>query len=160
MPSFDVVSEIDLHEVTNAVDQASREVGTRFDFKGTDSRFEQEAHEIRMTSQSEFQLEQMLDVLRGKMAKRGIDVQSMEVAEPEASGKTVRQKITMRHGIDAEMARKIVRSIKDSKLKVQASIQGDKVRVTGKKRDDLQEAIAILRQSEVGLPLQFNNFRD
>lgn len=160
MPSFDVVSEVDMHEVTNAVDQANREVATRFDFKGTDSAFEQQEAVVTLRSGSEFQLKQMLDILYAKLAKRGIDIACAEVADPEVAGKEARQRVTLRQGIDSELARRMVRLIKDSKLKVQASVQGEKVRIAGKKRDDLQQAIAVLRGAELGLPLQFNNFRD
>ena len=160
MPSFDVVSEVDMQEVTNAVDQANREVRTRFDFKGTDSSYSREDAAITMKSESEFQLKQMLDILQGKLNKRGIDIACLAVAEPELAGKEARQVVTIRQGLETELSRKIVKMIKDSKTKVQAAIQGDKVRVTGKKRDDLQEVIAMLRKEKLELPLQYNNFRD
>ena len=160
MPSFDVVSEIDMHETTNAVDQANREVGNRFDFKGTDSRYVLEDTQITLYSQSDFQLRQMLDILQSKLSKRGIDIACLKIEDPEISGKTARQRITLRHGIDQETARGIIRLIKDSKLKVQAAVQGDKLRITGKKRDDLQAVIALLRANPVDLPLQYVNFRD
>ena len=160
MPSFDVVSEVDHHEVANAVDQANREVGTRFDFKGSDSSFELKENVITMRTGSEFQLEQMLDVLHSKLSKRGIDLECVEAGEPEIMAKTATRDVTIREGIDTELARKIVKRIKEAKMKVQASIQGDQVRVTGKKRDDLQTAIAFLKEAELGLPLQFKNFRD
>jgi cyclic-di-GMP-binding protein len=160
MPSFDVVSEVDMHEVTNAVDQANREVGTRFDFKGSDSRFEVEGEVIKLSTQSDFQLKQMMDVLTSKLARREVDVGCLDVAEPELAGQEARQKVTLRQGIDKDLARKIVKRIKDGKHKVQAAVQGDQVRVTGKKRDDLQAVMADLRQAELGLPLQFTNFRD
>jgi uncharacterized protein YajQ (UPF0234 family) len=160
MPSFDVVSEIDNHELTNAVDQASRELGQRFDFKGTDARFELEDTTVTMIAPTEFQLKQMLEILKLKVAKRGIDVQSLDVQDPVVNLARATQPVVVKHGIDAETGRKVSRLIKDSKLKVQAQIQGDKVRVTGKKRDDLQEAIACLRKASLGVPLQFNNFRD
>jgi len=160
MPSFDVVSEIDMHETTNAVDQANREVGNRFDFKGTDSRYVLEDTQITLYSQSDFQLRQMLDILQAKLSKRGIDIACLKIEDPEISGKTARQRITLRQGIDQETARGIIRLIKDSKLKVQAAIQGDKLRITGKKRDDLQAVIALLRANPVDLPLQYVNFRD
>jgi len=160
MPSFDVVSEIDMHETTNAVDQANREVGNRFDFKGTDSRYALEDTQITLYSQSDFQLRQMLDIMQTKLSKRGIDIACLKIEEPEISGKTARQRITLRQGIDQETARGIIRLIKDSKLKVQTAIQGDKLRVTGKKRDDLQAVIALLRANPVDLPLQYVNFRD
>lgn len=160
MPSFDVVSEVDMHEVTNAVDQANREVATRFDFKGTDSAFEQKEAVITLRSGSDFQLKQMLDILYAKLSKRGVDIACAQAAEPEIAGKEARQQVTLRQGIDSELARKMVRLVKDSKIKVQASVQGEKVRVTGKKRDDLQLAISLLRGADLDLPLQFNNFRD
>lgn len=160
MPSFDVVSEVDMHEVTNAVDQASREVANRFDFKGTDSRFEQDEAVITLTSESEFQLKQMLDILESKLTKRGIDIACLKVDEPQAAGKHARQTVTLRQGLDTPLAKQIVKQIKDSKLKVQTAIQGEKVRVTGKKKDDLQQVMALLRQADLELPLQFDNFRD
>ena len=160
MPSFDVVSEVDMHEVTNAVDQANREVSTRFDFKGSGARYERNDDEIVMTAPSEFQLQQMLDILQTKLARRGVDIACLEIGEPRASGKEVRQTVTVRQGLDSPLARQIVKLIKDSKLKVQAAIQGEKVRVTGKKRDDLQKIIAMLKEADLDMPLQFNNFRD
>lgn len=160
MPSFDVVSEIDMHELSNAVDQANREVGTRFDFKGTDSTFQLNDNEITLESGSEFQLNQMRDILHNKMVKRGLDIACLEAKEPEMTGKRARQKVVARQGIDKDMARKIVKMVKDSKLKVQAAIQGEQVRVTGKKRDDLQQVIAMLKDAKLELPLQYTNFRD
>ena len=160
MPSFDVVSEVDMHEVTNAVDQANREVTTRFDFKGTDARFERNEAEITLHAQVDFQLKQMLDILNEKLAKRGVDIACLEVKEPEVALNHARQSVTLRQGLDAPLAKDIVKRIKEAKLKVQAAIQGDKVRVTGKKRDDLQEVIAMLRKEKLALPLQYNNFRD
>jgi hypothetical protein len=160
MPSFDVVSEFDAHEARNAVDQANREVDTRFDFKGTGSRFEQDESVIVMKSQTEFQLQQMLTILRQKLAKRGIDIACMQEEEPEVTGSEARQKVVLRQGIDTPLARDLVKKVKGSKLKVQAAIQGDKLRVTGKKRDDLQAVISLLREAAVDLPLQFENFRD
>ena len=160
MPSFDIVSEIDLHEVTNAVDQANREVGNRFDFKGTDSRFEHKDGIITLHTGSDFQIQQMRDILVNKLVKRGINTSCMKSDSIETTGRQVRQVITLRQGIDTELAKKIVRMLKDSKLKVQGSIQGEKVRVTGKKRDDLQECIALLREADLDMPLQFDNFRD
>ncbi len=160
MPSFDVVSEIDTHELTNAVDQAVRELGQRFDFKGTDANFELEDTTVTMLAPAEFQLKQMLDILKLRVAKRGIDIACLEVKDPEVNLARAKQLVILKHGIDAETGRTVSRLIKDSKLKVKSQIQGDKVRVTGKKRDDLQEAIAFLRKAEVGVPLQFNNFRD
>jgi cyclic-di-GMP-binding protein len=160
MPSFDVVSEISLHELTNAVDQAVRELDQRFDFKGTGAKFELEETTVTMTAQADFQLKQMLDILKLRIAKRGIDVGCLELKDPEITLANARQQVVLRHGIDADAGKQVVRLIKDSKLKVQAQIQGDKVRVSGKKRDDLQEAITLLKKTELGIPLQFNNFRD
>ncbi|MEE4296433.1 MAG: YajQ family cyclic di-GMP-binding protein [Wenzhouxiangella sp.] len=160
MPSFDVVSEIDHHELANAVDQANREVTTRFDFKGTDSSYELAEAVVTLKTQSEFQLEQMLDILYSKLAKRGIDLAAADPQEPEIMAKTASRRILIREGIDKDSARDIVKAIKTAKLKVQPSIQGDQVRVTGKKRDDLQAAIQLLKAEELGLPLQFKNFRD
>jgi len=160
MPSFDVVSEIDSHELTNAVDQASRELAQRFDFKNTGAAFELEETTVTMSAPAEFQLKQMLEILKLKIAKRGIDIVCLEVKEPVVNIAVAKQPVVLRHGIDPETGKKVQRLIKDSKLKVQAQIQGDKVRVTGKKRDDLQEAIALLRKSAFDVPLQYNNFRD
>jgi len=160
MPSFDVVSEVDMHEATNAVDQANREVTTRFDFKGTNARFEKNDNEITMKAEAEFQLQQMLDILQSKLNKRGVDILCLEVGDAELAGKEARQKVILREGLDADLCRKVVKMIKDKKMKVQAAIQGEKVRVTGKKRDDLQEVITMLKQVKLGMPLQFNNFRD
>ena len=160
MPSFDVVSEVDLHEVHNAVDQANREVGTRFDFKGSGAKYELEENKITLQAESAFQLEQMMDILRGRLAKRGVDLTGLDEGKSEMSGRIARQVVTLKQGIDQATAKTMIKRIKDSKIKVQASVQGEKVRVTGKKRDDLQEVIAMLKQAEIGLPLQFNNFRD
>lgn len=160
MPSFDVVSEVDMHEVTNAVDQANREIKTRFDFKGTSAQFEKNDNEITMKAEAEFQLQQMLDILQSKLNKRGVDILCLDIEEPELVGKEARQKAILRQGLDADLCRKVVKLIKDKKMKVQAAIQGEKVRVTGKKRDDLQEVIALLKDARLGMPLQFNNFRD
>ncbi len=160
MPSFDVVSDFDAHEASNAVDQANREVNTRFDFKGTGSKFELDTQVITLTTQSDFQLKQMLDILRQKLAKRSIDVGCMEEQEVEISGSEARQKVILRRGIEADLARKLVKMVKSSKLKVQAAIQGDKLRISGKKRDDLQNVIGLLKEADVNLPLQYENFRD
>jgi len=160
MPSFDVVSDFDAHEASNGVDQANREVTTRFDFKGTGSKFELEDAVISLTTQSDFQLKQMMDILHQKLAKRGIDLGCLEEQEPEFSGSEARQKVIMRRGIDTDRARKLVKQIKAAKLKVQTAIQGDKLRVSGKKRDDLQAVIAMLKETDIGLPLQYENFRD
>jgi uncharacterized protein YajQ (UPF0234 family) len=160
MPSFDVVSEIDSHELTNAVDQASRELSQRFDFKNTGAAFELEETTVTMSAPADFQLKQMLEILKLKIAKRGIDIACLDVQEPVVNLAVAKQLVELRHGIDQETGKKVTRLIKDSKLKVQAQIQGEKLRVTGKKRDDLQEAIALLRKSSFEVPLQFNNFRD
>ena len=160
MPSFDVVSDFDAHEARNGVDQANREVNTRFDFKGTGSKYALDDQVVLLTTQSEFQLKQMIDILQQKLSKRGIDIACLDEQPVEMSINEARQKIIMRRGIDADRARKLVKQIKSEKLKVQTAIQGDKLRVTGKKRDDLQEVIAMLKQSEIGLPLQYENFRD
>lgn len=160
MPSFDIVSEIDMHEVTNAVDQARRDLGNRWDFKNVDASFDLDDKGITIASEQEFQLEQLMDMLRMAFAKRNIDARALSEDGESKSGKLVKQHLVLRQGIETDMAKKIVKMIKDAKLKVQSSIQGDKVRVTGKKRDDLQEAIAMLRESDLDLPLQFNNFRD
>ena len=160
MPSFDVVSDFDAHEASNGVDQASREVNTRFDFKGTGSKFELDGQVIALTTQSDFQLKQMLDMLRTKLARRGIDIACLEEKEPEFSGNEARQQVVMRKGIDSDLARKLVKMVKGSKLKVQAAVQGDQLRISGKKRDDLQAVIALLKDADVELPLQYENFRD
>ena len=160
MPSFDAVSEIDRHELVNAVDQANREVENRFDFRGTGAKFTLTELVITLEAPSEFQVKQMIEILRDKLARRKIDVAAMTPETPEIALHQTRQKVVMQHGVDTEHARKIVKLVKDSKLKVQASIQGEQVRVTGKKRDDLQAAIQLLKKSEIGLPLQFTNLRD
>lgn len=160
MPSFDVVSEVNHHELSNAVDQANREVSTRFDFKGTDSAFELDGNVVTLKTESEFQLEQMYDMLCNKMVKRGVDISALERGEPVLQLKTAVQNITAREGIDTPAAKQMVRTIKDAKLKVQAAIQGQQLRVTGKKRDDLQQAIALLKDGDFGMPLQYKNFRD
>lgn len=160
MPSFDIVSEYDSHEASNAVDQANRELDTRFDFRGSNASFSLENENILMESDNDFQLQQMLDILHNKLTRRGIDIACLEVGEPEQRGQKTRQNLTLREGIDQPTAKKMVKMIKDSKIKVQASIQGEKVRVTGKKRDDLQAVMAMLKESDIDLPLQFNNFRD
>ncbi len=161
MPSFDIVSEVDWQEVSNAIDQANREIGNRFDFKGSDARVERNESQLTVFADNEFQVEQAAGVLYAKMAKRGIDIAALESSEPEASGGgKARQNIFVRSGIDQDLARRLVKMIKSAKLKVQAAVQGQQVRVTGKKRDDLQAVISLLKSAEVGLPLQFVNFRD
>jgi uncharacterized protein YajQ (UPF0234 family) len=160
MPSFDVVSEIDTHELTNAVDQAVRELSQRFDFKDTGAEFELEGTTVTMSAPADFQLKQMLEILKLKMAKRGIDVACLDVKDPVVNLARAKQDVVLRQGIDQETGKKVSRLLKDSKLKVQSQIQGEKVRVTGKKRDELQEAIALLRKGTFDVPLQFNNFRE
>lgn len=160
MPSFDIVSEVDLQEVRNAVDQANREVGTRFDFRGVEAEFELNGSEIQLRAEEEFQLNQMLDILRQKLVKRKVDIGCMETDTPVCHLKSARQNATINQGIDKDSAKKIVKDIKTSKIKVQAQIQGEQVRVTGKKRDDLQQVITMLRDADHGLPLQYINFRD
>ena len=160
MPSFDVVSEVDLHQLTNAVDQAGRIVANRFDFKGVDASFERQERTVVITAEAEFQVEQMEDMLRSALIKCQIDPLAMDCGEPVTTGKQVRQTVVLRHGLDSDQCKSIVKGIKAAKLKVQAQIQGDQVRVTGKKRDDLQQVIALLREEEFEAPLQFNNFRD
>ena len=160
MPSFDVVSEVNHHELSNAVDQASREVSTRFDFKGTGSNFELKDLLITMNTESEFQLQQMYDILCNKLIKRSVDIACLDKADPVIQLKTATQVITVQVGIETTEAKKMVKMIKDRKMKVQAAIQGNQLRVTGKKRDDLQNVIALLKAEKFGLPLQFKNFRD
>ncbi|HWT67526.1 MAG TPA: YajQ family cyclic di-GMP-binding protein [Pseudomonas sp.] len=161
MPSFDVVSELDKHEVTNAVENAVKELDRRYDLKGKGSfEFKEKDLTVNLTAEADFQLEAMIEILKLCLVKRKIDVQCLEVKDAFASGKLMKQEAVLKEGIDKELAKKIVAHIKDAKLKVQAAIQGEQVRVTGKKRDDLQEAIAALRGKEFGMPLQFNNFRD
>jgi len=160
MPSFDIVSELNQHEVVNAIDQANREVGTRFDFKGTDAKFELNDKVVTLHGQAEFQVKQMLDILTLKLSKRGIDVQCLKIDEPIKSGQTVKQTVTLREGIDSELGKKIQRLIKDAKLKVQAAIQDKQLRVSGKSRDELQATIALMRSAKLELPLQYTNFRD
>lgn len=161
MPSFDVVSEVDLHEVRNATDQANKEVTTRFDFKGSNASFELKDEVVTLKAENTFQLKQMLDILFNKFAKRGVDVAALDPQDPSETGiNNASQKVLLKQGLDSDNGKKVVKVLKGAKLKVQAQIQGDQVRVTGKKRDDLQQAIALLREQELGLPLQYTNFRD
>jgi hypothetical protein len=160
MPSFDVVSELNAHELSNAVDQANRELSQRFDFKDTGAVYELEELTVTLKAQVDFQLKQMLEILKLRLAKRGIDLAYLDVKDPQITLATAQQEVVFKQGIDPENGRKISRLIKDSKLKVQAALQGDKVRITGKSRDDLQQAIQLLRSSKIETPLQFNNFRD
>jgi hypothetical protein len=155
------VSEVDKHELTNAVDQASRELSNRFDFRGTDAKVEQSDKVLTLYAESDFQLEQLLDILRLKLVKRGIEISCLEVKDPVGYGKLRKQDVVVREGIDKDLSRKIVKLIKETKIKVQAAVQGESVRVTGKKRDELQQIIAMLKANDtIDMPLQFNNFRD
>ncbi len=160
MPSFDVVSEVDFQEVRNAVDQANREVGQRFDFKGSTARFELGDGQVVLHGENEFQLQQMMDIFEKKLVKRNVDIGCLERDKPELSLNAARQTVIVRQGIETDLARRIVKDIKAAKLKVQAQIQGEQVRVTGKQRDDLQQVMALLRRGDFGLPLQYVNFRD
>lgn len=160
MPSFDIISEIDDHEITNAVDQTNREISTRFDFKGTDANVELEKDKITITAPTDFQVKQVDEILKAKFAKRNIDIRSLTHKDISTNLNQAKQIIEVKQGIDQENAKKISKMIKDAKLKVQVAIQGDQVRVTGKKRDDLQDVIAMLREAKMAIPLQFDNFRD
>lgn len=160
MPSFDVVSEVDFQEVRNAVDQAARELRSRFDFKNVEAEFAFDDNGILIAAQEEFQIGQMLDILRDKLVRRSVDVRALDPGDVEAAGKQKRQRFALKQGIGKDDAKRIVKLIKDSKLKVQAQIQGEQVRVTGKKRDDLQNVIAQLKESELEIPLDYKNFRD
>ena len=160
MPSFDVISEVDKHELTNAVDQANRELGNRFDFKGVDASFELDDAVITASAPSDFQLKQMLDILKTRLTARKIDVRCLDIAEPEINLASAKQKVTVKQGIEQPIAKKIIAEIKAAKLKVETQINGEKLRISGKKKDDLQMAMALLRKSEIELPLQFDNFRD
>jgi cyclic-di-GMP-binding protein len=160
VPSFDVVSELNAHELTNAVDQANRELSQRFDFKDTGAVYELLEHTVTLKAQVDFQLKQMLDILKLRLSKRGIDLAYLDVQDPQITLATAQQQVQFKQGIDPETGKKISRLIKDSKLKVTAALQGDKVRISGKSRDDLQQAIQLLRTSKLETPLQFNNFRD
>jgi uncharacterized protein YajQ (UPF0234 family) len=160
MPSFDIVSELQQNEIINAVDQATRELSTRFDFRGSNAKFELNDKVITLSASAEFQLQQMLDILSLRLSKRGIDLQCMKVDDPDVNLASSKQVVTLREGIDSELAKKIQRLIKDSKIKVQAALQDKQVRVTGKSRDDLQSVIAMVRNAKLEMPLQFTNFRD
>ena len=160
MPSFDVVSEVDSHELTNAVDQAGRELTTRFDFKGVEATFELDDNVINQTAPSEFQLKQMQDILRARLIARGIDVRCLEFGDVETNLAGARQKVTVQKGIEQKLAKKLIAAIKDAKIKVETQINGDKLRITGKKRDDLQAVMALLKAGEFERPLQYDNFRD
>ncbi len=160
MPSFDVISEVDNHELTNAVDQASRELTTRFDFKGVDASFTLDDEAIAMTAPSEFQLQQMTDILRGRLIARSIDARCLEFEDIETNLAGARQKVSVKQGIERELAKKIQGMLKESKIKVDSQINGEKLRINGKKRDDLQAAMALLKGGDFERPLQFDNFRD
>lgn len=161
MPSFDIVSEVDMHELSNSIDQANRELTTRYDFRGVDASFAKSGdNQIVLAADADFQLAQMVEMLKTKMVKRGIDVKCLEVKEHYGSGKQVKQDVVVRQGLDKDLARNVVKLIKEAKLKVQVAIQGEQVRVTGKKRDDLQSAMSLLREANLDMPLQYNNFRD
>mgnify|MGYP002628277025 FL=1 len=161
MPSFDIVSEVDMHEVNNAIGQANREVDTRFDFKGVDAKFAvTEESEVMVSAEVDFQIRQMLEILRAKLVKRGVDIKSFVEGDVETTGQKASMRVKIQQGIDSEIARKIVKKVKETKIKVQTAIQGDKLRVSGKKRDDLQNVMSVLKESNLGIPLQYNNFRD
>ena len=160
MPSFDVVSEVDWHEITNAIDQANRELLTRFDFRGVEAKFEKQEQSVRVTAEADIQLDQMIDILRAKMVKRSIDPKVMDIGDQEHVGKLLHKNVQIQEGLESLFAKRVVKLIKEKKLKVQAAIQGDKIRVTGKKRDDLQQVMATLKEEDFDVPLQYNNFRD
>ena len=161
MPSFDIVSEVDMHELNNALDQANREVGTRFDFKGIDASFSMNNESnIIVSAEVDFQIQQMMDILKSKLVKRGIDTKSLVEGEIQLVGQKANMEVKVQQGIESELARKIVKMVKETKLKVQTAIQGEKLRVTGKKRDDLQQVMALLKDADLGVPLQYDNFRD
>lgn len=160
MPSFDIVSKVNMQEVVNAVDQANRELGTRFDFKATKAKFELDGNKVTMRAPEEFQVRQMFDILTGRLSGRKVDIRCLQVDSPQVNVNETWQLVTVRQGIETDLARKIVKMIKGEKLKVQASIQGEKVRVSGKKKDVLQQVIGLLKETDVGMPLQFENYRD
>ncbi|MFK5984164.1 MAG: YajQ family cyclic di-GMP-binding protein [Pseudomonadota bacterium] len=160
MPSFDIISEVDEHELSNAVDNANRAISQRFDLKGTTTDVKKQKEEVVIYSESDFQVDQVLSIVHTEMVRRGIDINSFEESSVKANGRQVEKRLVLRQGIDKETAKKIVKLIKDSKIKVQASIQGEQVRVTGKKRDDLQSVMSNLKQADLSLPLQYTNFRD
>lgn len=160
MPSFDVVSEVDKHALTNAVDQAGKVIVSRYDFKGVDAKFDRKDYEITMVADNEYQLSAMLDSLRSALLKNGIAVSCLDVKPVKTAGKQVKKDVVVRTGLESDLAKKLVKMIKDQKLKVQAAIQGDQLRITGKKRDDLQECMAMLRAADIEMPLQYTNFRD
>jgi uncharacterized protein YajQ (UPF0234 family) len=160
MPSFDTVSEVDMHEVTNAIDQAKRELGNRWDFKNVQVDIEATKDKVVFSAEQDFQLEQLIEIMQMAMAKRGLDVRALVEDGDSKAGKLVKRTFSFRQGIDSLTAKKMVKMVKESKIKVQAAIQGDKVRITGKKRDDLQQVMTLFRESDIEFPLQYNNFRD
>lgn len=160
MPSFDIVSEVDTHELSNAIDQANREIGNRFDFKGSNAKITLKENVVTMEAEVEFQIKQIYDIVTQKMAKRGIDLDCVSKGKLVEANKRATQDIIINQGINSDVAKKITKLIKESKIKVQAQIQGEKVRVTGKKRDDLQQTMQLLREQSLSVPLQFDNFRD
>ena len=160
MPSFDIVSEVDMHELSNAVDNANRAIKQRYDFKGTETNVKQTNEEVTLSSESEFQVQQVLDIMHKELVRRKVDIKSLEQGDMKPLGKLVQQKLLIKQGVDKDTSRKIVKLIKDKKLKVQASIQGEQVRVTGKKRDDLQAVMTMLREQDLSVALQYTNFRD
>ncbi|PCJ24471.1 MAG: YajQ family cyclic di-GMP-binding protein [SAR86 cluster bacterium] len=161
MPSFDIVSEVDMHELNNALDQANREVGTRFDFKGIDASFSLNSESnIIVSAEADFQIQQMMEILKSKLVKRAIDIKSLIQGDVQMTGQKATMEVNVQQGIESDLARKIVKTVKEAKLKVQTAIQGEKLRVTGKKRDDLQQVMALLKDANLGIPLQYDNFRD
>ena len=160
MPSFDVVSEVNLEEMRNATENSNRELSTRFDFRGVDASFEWKPPAVTVKSEGEYQVDQMVDIFRKQLVKRKIDPQAMDISTPEFSGKVCSKKVTLKEGIEKDVAKKIVKMVKDSKIKVQIAIQGEELRVTGKKRDDLQSVMQLIRESDLGQPFQFKNFKD
>jgi len=160
MPSFDTVSELDMHEVTNAIDQAKRELGNRWDFKNVDADIISDKEMVTFSAEQDYQIEQLIEMLQMAFAKRGLDVRSLSESTDSKAGKLVKRSFHIKQGIDQDTARKMVKLIKEQKMKVQVAIQGDKVRVTAKKRDDLQQVMSFLKESDLDIPLQFNNFRD
>ena len=160
MPSFDIVSEVSNTDARHAVENASRELATRFDFRGVEASFDWQNDQAVLKAEGEFQLEQMLNILRSNLTRQKVDNQTMDVGKIDITGKTHTQRVSFKEGIESDIAKKLVKKIKDSKLKVQASIQGESLRVTGKKRDELQAAMALVREADLGQPFQFNNFRD
>ncbi|MEZ8194811.1 MULTISPECIES: YajQ family cyclic di-GMP-binding protein [Vibrio] len=160
MPSFDIISEVESTELRNAVDNANRELSTRFDFRNVEASFEYKSDVVTLSSQDDFQLKQMRDILRSNLTKRGVDAKAMEAKKADQTGKNWHQDVIFKQGVETDIAKKIIKAVKDAKIKVQVAIQGEKMRVTGKKRDDLQEVMALVRGGDFGQPFQFDNFRD